>query len=74
MFCASGEIGLLSRPPGKLGWQRDRNQRSHRLTTAEWRRRNDLKGTLIRHVTSPVHTLAVAMIEPALQTPLVSLR
>src|SRR6266478_8619759 len=39
-------------------------------------RRNDRKGTLIRHasrrVTPPVLTLPVAMIEPALETPLVA--
>jgi len=73
---AQPEIGPPSPPAGQFGWQRDRNRRGDRFSTAEWCRRNDRKGTLIRHasrrVTSPVRQLAVAMIEPALQTTLVA--
>ena len=47
-----------------------------RFSTAEWCRRKDRKGTLIRHagrcVTLSVGTLPVAMIEPPFQTPLVA--
>jgi hypothetical protein len=64
---AQPEIGPPSPPAGQLGWQRDGNRRGDRFSTAEWCRRNDRKGTLIRHaswrVTSPVRQLAVAMIE-----------
>ena len=56
--------------------QRDRSRHGDRFSTAEWRRRNDPKGTLIRHagwrVTLTVRTLPIPMIEPALQTPLVA--
>jgi hypothetical protein len=47
-----------------------------RFSTAEWCRRTDREGTLIRHarrrVTLPVGTLPVAMIEPAFWTLLVA--
>ncbi|MBI1897221.1 MAG: hypothetical protein HYS04_11975, partial [Acidobacteria bacterium] len=46
-----------------------------RFSTAEWCRRNDRMGRLIRHarpaVPLPVRTLPVSMIEPAFRTPLV---
>ena len=74
---AQPEIGSLFQPGrAAVEWQRDRNRQGDRFSTAEWCRRNDRKGTLIRHasrrVTLPVRTLPVAMIEPALQTPLVA--
>jgi hypothetical protein len=73
---AQPTIGSLFQSTGQPGWKRDRNRYRDRFSTAEWCRRNDRKGTLIRHasrrVTLPVRTLPVAMIEPALQTPLMA--
>jgi len=73
---AQTEIGSLFQPAGQLGRQRDCNRRGDPFSTAEWCRRNDRKGTLIRHagrrVTLPVRALAVAMIELAFQTPLMA--
>jgi hypothetical protein len=73
---AQPEIGPPTPSAGQLRWQRNHNRRGDRFSTAEWCRRNDRKRTLIRHasgrVTLPVRTLPVAMIEPALQTPLVA--
>jgi hypothetical protein len=73
---AQPEFGSLFQPAGQPGWQRNRNRQHDRFPTAEWWRRNDRKGTLIRHASrrlpAPVRTLPVAMIEPALQTPLVA--
>ena len=46
---AQPEIGPLFQPAGQLEWQRDRNRRRDRFSTAEWCRRNDRKGRLIRH-------------------------
>jgi hypothetical protein len=68
---AQPEIGPFFQPAGQIGWQRDHKRLGDRFSTAEWCRRNDRKGTLIRHASRRV-TLAVAMIEPALQTPLVA--
>ena len=69
-------IGSLFQPAGQLAWQRDWNRRGDRFSTAEWCRRKDRKGTLIRHagrcVTLSVGTLPVAMIEPPFQAPLVA--
>ena len=54
----------------------DRSRRRDRFSTGEWCRRNDRKGTLIRHagpaVALPVGTLPVTMIEPAFGTLLVT--
>ena len=73
---AQPEIGAFFLPTGQPRWQRDRNRHRDRFSPAEWCRRNDRKGTLIRHasrrVTVPVRTLPVAVIESALQTPLVA--
>jgi hypothetical protein len=73
---AQPEIGAFFQPAGQLRWQWGRNRHSDRFSTAEWCRRNDRMGRLIRHaswrVTLAVGTLPVAMIEPALRTPLVA--
>ena len=56
--------------------QRDRNRHGDRFSTAEWCRRNDRLGRLIRHagpaVPLPVSTLPVSMIEPAFEAPLMT--
>jgi hypothetical protein len=61
---------------GQLRWPRNRHRLSDRFSTAEWCRRNDRMGRLIRHagqrVTLPVGALPIAMVEPALRTPLVA--
>jgi len=63
-------------PTGQLRRPRDHDRHGNRFSTAEWCRRTDQKGTLIRHarrgVTLPVGALAVTMIEPALWTLLVA--
>ena len=67
--------GPLLPPVGQLREARDRNRHRDRSDTAEWCRRTDRKGTLIRHlgrVALPVGALPVAMIEPALRTLLVA--
>jgi hypothetical protein len=73
---AQPEVGSLFQPAGQFRWQRERNWHRDRFSTAEWCRRNDRKGTLIRHasrrMTPTVLTLPVAMIESALDTPLVA--
>src|ERR1700730_4243913 len=73
---AQPRIGAFFLSTGQPGWQRDRNRHRDRFSTAEWCRRNDRKGTLIRHasrrVTVPVRTLPVAVVESALRTPLVA--
>jgi len=70
------EIGPLFPPAGQLRRPWDRNGHRDRFSTAEWCRRTDRKGTLIRHasrrLTLPVGTLPVAMIQPALRTLLVA--
>jgi len=71
---AQPEIGWFFQPTGQL-WQRDRNRHWDRFSTAEWCRRNDRWGRLIRHgvscVTLAVGALSVSVIEPAFGTPLV---
>jgi hypothetical protein len=73
---AQPEIVALFPLAGQLRRPRDRNGHRDRFSTAEWCRRNDRKGTLIRHagrcVTLPVGTLPVAMIESALRALLVA--
>jgi hypothetical protein len=73
---AQPPIGSLFQPAGRLRQPRDHHGHCDRFSTAEWCRRTDRKGTLIRHarrrVTLPVGTLPVAMIEPAFRTPLVA--
>src|SRR6266496_6145109 len=73
---AQPETGSVFQPAGQLAWQRDGNRRGDRFSTAEWCRRNDRKGTLIRHasrrVPAAVGTLPIPMIEPTLETPLVA--
>jgi hypothetical protein len=72
---AQPEIGPLFQPAVRRNSQRHRNRHGDRFSTAEWCRRNDRMGRLIRHagrrVTFAVRTLPVPMIEPALRTPLV---
>src|SRR5215813_3960209 len=55
---AQPEIGSLFQPAGGLNLQRDGRRRHDRFSTAEWCRRNDRMGRLIRHASGPV-TLAV---------------
>jgi hypothetical protein len=73
---AQPEIGLRFHAKVRLRKRRDRNWHLHRFSTAEWCRRNDRRGTLIRHaggrVALAVGTLPVAMIEPTLRTALVA--
>jgi len=73
---AQPEIGALFQPLGQPGCQRDHNRRGDRFSTAEWCRRNDRLGRLIRHAgpaaTLAVRTLPVPMIEPALRALLIS--
>jgi hypothetical protein len=63
---------------GRLGSaiQRDRNRRRDLFSTVEWCRRNDRKGTLIRHASPgfapPVRPLPVPVIEPAFRALLVA--
>jgi hypothetical protein len=72
---AQPETGPLFQPDRRRHSQRDRDRHRDRFSTAEWCRRNDRKGRLIRHgvscVTLAVGALSVSVIEPAFWTPLV---
>src|SRR5262249_42623494 len=61
---------------GGLNLQRDGRRRHDRFSTAEWCRRNDRMGRLIRHasgrVTLAVCPLPVPMVQPAFRTALVA--
>jgi hypothetical protein len=73
---AQPEIRTLDQPAGRRHWQRDRRRRCDRFSTAEWCRRNDRNGRLIRHAPSApalaVLLLAVPVVEPAFQTLLIA--
>ena len=72
---AESEYGALFELAGQYRSQRARSRHGDRFSTAEWCRRNDRKGTLIRHASlglaPPVATLPVAVIEPAFRAALV---
>jgi len=73
---AQPEIRALFQPAGRRHWQSDRRRRCDRFSTAEWCRRNDRNGRLIRHA-RPAPALAVLLlpvpvVEPAFQTLLIA--